>query len=59
MIRHRHLHHSVIQQSMPNIVIYIAPTQRLEVTTPAVRNPGVTVELEPGVSGGGRKSMII
>ena len=29
---------------------------RLEITTPAVRNPGVTVELEPGgVSGSGRE----
>ena len=28
------------------------PTPRLESTTPAVRNPGITVELEPGgVSG--------
>ena len=24
------------------------PRPRLEITTPAVRNPGVTVELEPG-----------
>ena len=32
------------------------PTPRPENTTPAVRNPGVTVELEPGeVSGGGRE----
>ena len=32
------------------------PRPRLEITTPAVRNPGVTVELEPGgVSGGGRE----
>ena len=29
------------------------PSPRLEITIPAVRNPGVTVELEPGgVSGG-------
>lgn len=28
----------------------------LEITTPAVRNPGVTVELEPGVSVGERKN---
>ena len=33
-----------------------APRPTLESTTPAVRNPGVTVELEPGgVSGGGRE----
>ena len=32
------------------------PTPTPENTTPAVRNPGVTVELEPGeVSGGGRE----
>ena len=32
------------------------PRPTLESTTPAVRNPGVTVELEPGgVSGGGRE----
>ena len=31
------------------------PRPRLEITTPAVRNPGVTVELEPGVSVGERK----
>ena len=32
------------------------PIQKLEITTPAVRNPGVPVELEPGeVSGGGRE----
>ena len=24
------------------------PTPRLEITTAAVRNPGITVELEPG-----------
>ena len=32
------------------------PSPRLEITTPAVRSPGVTVELEPsGISGGGRE----
>ena len=32
------------------------PRPTLESTTPAVYNPGVTVELEPGVvSGGGRE----
>ena len=32
------------------------PRPRLEITTAAVCNPGVTVELEPGgVSGGGRE----
>ena len=32
------------------------PRPTLEITTAAVRNPGVTVELEPGeVSGGGRE----
>ena len=32
------------------------PIPTLESTTPAVRTPGVTVELEPsGVSGGGRE----
>ena len=32
------------------------PTPRLENTTPAICNPGVTVELEPGeVSGDGRE----
>ena len=32
------------------------PRPRLEITTAAVRNPGVTVELEPAeVSGGGRE----
>ena len=32
------------------------PRPRLESTTPAVRTPRVTVELEPsGVSGGGRE----
>ena len=32
------------------------PRPRLEITTAAVRNPGVTVELEPGgVSGSGRE----
>ena len=32
------------------------PTPRLEITTPAVCNAGVTVELEPGgVCGGGRE----
>ena len=32
------------------------PTPMLEITTAAVRNPGVTLELEPGgVSGGGRE----
>ena len=32
------------------------PIPTLESTTPAVRNPGVTVELETGVvSGGGRE----
>ena len=32
------------------------PRPTLESTTPAIRNPGVTVELEPGgVSGGGRE----
>ena len=32
------------------------PSPKLESTTPAVRNPGVIVELEPGgVSGGGRE----
>ena len=29
------------------------PRPTLEITTPAVRNPGVTVELEPGGVGGG------
>ena len=32
------------------------PRPTLEITTPAVYNPGVTVELEPGVRGGGRKN---
>ena len=32
-----------------------APTPRLEITTPAVHNPGVTVELEAGGVSGGRK----
>ena len=32
------------------------PIPTLEITTAAIRNPGVTVELEPGgVSGGGRE----
>lgn len=32
------------------------PRPKLESTTAAVRNPGVTVEIEPGwVSGGGRE----
>ena len=31
------------------------PTPTLDITTAAVRNPGVTVELEPGVSGDGRE----
>ena len=31
------------------------PTPRPENTTPAVRNPGVTVELEPGEVSGGRE----
>ena len=35
-------------------IINVAPRPRLESTTPAVRNPGVTVELVPGgVSGSG------
>ena len=33
------------------------PRPTLEITTAAVRNPGVTAELEPGeVSGGGRET---
>ena len=32
------------------------PMPRLEITTPAVFNPGATVKLEPGgMSGGGRQ----
>ena len=31
------------------------PTPTLDITTAAVRNPGVTVEFEPGVSGDGRE----
>ena len=32
------------------------PRPKLEITTAAIRNPGVIVELEPGgVSGGGRE----
>ena len=34
-------------------IINVTPTPRLEITTPAVRNPGVIVELEASVSGGG------
>ena len=37
-----------------------APTPRLEITTPAVRTPGVTVELEPsGASSGGKEIRVI
>ena len=45
-------------QHMPNSItdiIHSTPTPRLEITTAAVRNPGVTVELEASVSGGGRE----
>ena len=36
------------------------PRPTLESTTPAVRSPGVTVELEPGgVSGGGREVKLL
>ena len=31
------------------------PIPRLEISSAAVRNPGVTVVLEPGASGGGRE----
>lgn len=31
------------------------PIPKLEITTPAVRNPALTVELEPGEVSGGRK----
>jgi len=36
-------------------IINVIPTPRLEITTPAVCNPGVIVELEASVSGGGRE----
>ena len=45
------------KQHMPNSItdiMHSTPTPRLEITTPAVRNPGVTVALEASVSGGGR-----
>ena len=35
--------------------LYPRTKPRLEITTPAVRNPGVTVELEPGGVSGTRK----
>ena len=38
------------QPSMVNMINRI-PTPTLEITTPAVRNPGVRVELEPDVNG--------
>ena len=42
----------IIEPSIRNGI----PRPRLEITTPAVRTPGVPVELVPGgVSGGGRE----
>lgn len=43
---------------MPNSmtdIINVAPTPRLEITIPAIRNPGVTVELDASVNGGRRE----
>ena len=39
-------------------IIKGTPTPKLEITTPAVFSPGVTlVELEPGVSGGWKENI--
>ena len=47
---------------MPNSmtdITNVAPIPRLEITTPVISNPGVTVELDASVSGGGREYTLI
>ena len=48
--------HTHSMQNIMNDIRNDTPRPTLEITTPAVRNPGVTVELVPdGVSGGRRE----